>query len=63
MEPILAVGPRELPPTGTVLVWIDSGSTSGHEIPVPVESLRVAAQDDGAGQSAIYALAVRTCRG
>jgi hypothetical protein len=63
MNAILAVGPRELPPSGTVMVWIDSGNTAGHEIPVPVEELQVAEQDDGRGTSAIYALRVRECRG
>lgn len=63
MDAILAVGPRELPPSGMVMVWMDSGNTTGHEFLVPVEELRVAEQDDGQGTSAIYALRVRECRG
>jgi hypothetical protein len=60
---ILAVGPRELPPSGMVLVWIDSGNTTGHQVSVPVGELHVAELDDGQGTSAIYALRVRECRG
>ena len=60
---VLAVGPRELPPSGTVMVWVDSGNTAGHEISVPVENLQVAELDDGQGRSAIYTLRVRECRG
>jgi hypothetical protein len=63
MNAILAVGPRELPPSGTVRVWIDSGNTTGHQFSVPVEQLQVADLDDGQGTSAIYALRVRECRG
>ena len=60
---VLAVGPRELPPSGTVMVWIDSGNTTGHQISVPVEELCVAELDDGRGASAIYALRVSERRG
>lgn len=63
MDAILAVGPRELPDEGTVLVWLDSGSGTGHEVPVPVGHLQVAEMDDGQGASAIYALSARACRG
>jgi|tagenome__1003787_1003787.scaffolds.fasta_scaffold18111728_1 hypothetical protein len=63
MNAVLAVGPRELPPSGMVLVWIDSGNTTGHQVPVPVEVLHLAEQDDGRGTSAIYALRVRQCLG
>ncbi|MEV6845405.1 hypothetical protein [Actinoplanes sp. NPDC051411] len=63
MNAILAVGPRELPPGGMVMVWMDSGNTTGHEFLVPVEELHVAELDDGQGTSAIYTLRVRECRG
>ena len=63
MNAILAVGPRELPPSGMVTVWIDSGNTTGHQVAVPVEELHVAELDDGRGESAINALRVRQCRG
>jgi len=62
MVTVLAVGPRELPDHGWVQVWVDSGNTAGYEIPVPVESLRVADLDDGQGGSAIYTIEVTTCR-
>jgi hypothetical protein len=60
---VYAVGPRELPDGGLVKVWIDSGSTSGQEVMVPVGHLQVAEMDDGQGMSATYALRVRTCQG
>jgi hypothetical protein len=60
---ILAVGPRKLPNSGLVQVWVDSGSGSGHQISVPADHLALAEMDDGRGPSAIYALQVRDCRG
>lgn len=47
VDSILAVGPRELPPSGMVMVWVDSGNTTGHQVPVPLGELRVAELDDG----------------
>jgi hypothetical protein len=63
MVAMLAVGPRNLPDDGWVRVWVDSGSAAGREIPVPVESLRLADLDDGRSGSAIYTIDIRTCRG
>lgn len=58
---ILAVGPRDLPSSGTILVWVDAGSGGGHKIRVPVERLRLAESDQGEGRAALYHL--RTCSG
>jgi len=63
MGAILAVGPRQLPDSGLVQAWVDSGSGSGHQVSVPAEHLAVAEMDDGRGPSAIYALRLRECRG
>jgi hypothetical protein len=60
---VLAVGPRELPTSGTVRVWIDTGSAFGKEVLVPVGHLHMTGDDDGQGTSAIYALRMRTCQG
>lgn len=54
---VLAVGPRDLPKSGTVLVWVDAGSGSGQKISVSVERLRVAERDNGQGTAALYHLA------
>ena len=63
MSAILAVGPRMLPDSGTVPVWVDCGSGAGHTIEVPADHLVVADMDDGQGTSAIYNLQARECRG
>lgn len=63
MSAILAVGPRKLPDGGTVRVWVDLGSGSGHEITVPADHLAVADMDDGQSATAIYTLQARECRG
>lgn len=63
MSAILAVGPRKLPDSGTVQVWVDSGSGSGHQLVVPADHLAVADLDDGQGASAVYTLQARECRG
>ncbi|MEH1016438.1 hypothetical protein V6U90_25450 [Micromonospora sp. CPCC 206060] len=60
---ILAVGPRELPTSGTVQVWVDSGTGSGQQIEVPVRDLQVAECDQGEGRSALYKLRTTYGRG
>lgn len=60
---ILAVGPRELPESGTVRVWVDAGSCSGQRITVPVERLSLSERDKGEGGSALYDLATYPTRG
>lgn len=54
---VLAVGPRQLPESGTIQVWVDAGSGGGGQrIRVSVGDLRVAEQDDGQGRLALYSL-------
>lgn len=61
---ILVVGPRDLPESGTVRVWVDVGSGgSGQKITVPFENLRRADRDDGQGRAAIYQLTTYPGRG
>jgi hypothetical protein len=55
-RPVLTVGPRALPASGTVPVWIDTGSGWGYERPVDVGQLALADIDDGQGDSATYVL-------
>ena len=53
----LGVGPRELPNSGDVRMWVDAGSGfTGQRILVNVKDLRLAEQDDGRGTSAIYVI-------
>ncbi len=56
MGAILAVGPRRLPDSGTVRVWLDSGSGTGHEVMVPTDHLSLAEIDNGQTDTAIYNL-------
>lgn len=60
---VLAVGPRDLPSSGTVLVWVDAGSTNGQKITVPVERLRLSEQDKGEGRAALHELETYSGRG
>lgn len=55
-RPILTVGPRILPGSGVVRVWIDNGSGSGYMREVATSRLSLAATDDGEGSSAVYLL-------
>ena len=63
MSSVLVVGPRELPESGTVTVWVDAGSTSGQTIAVRVRDLRLAEADDGGGDTALYSLRAYDCQG
>jgi hypothetical protein len=51
------VGPRTLPDNGWAEIWIDSGAVHGYKRLVPVVYLTLAADDDGQGEHAVYALA------
>ena len=53
---ILTVGPRDLPTTGMVGVWIDTGAGPGYVRKVPVSQLKLAELDDGEGPAAFYTL-------
>lgn len=54
---ILAMGPRELPESGTVQVWFDAGSGgSGQRFTVPTEDLQLAERDSGEGTFALYSV-------
>lgn len=55
---ILAVGPRELPESGTVELRVDvgSGGGGGQRIMADVNDLRVDERDSGEGTLALYAV-------
>lgn len=52
----IVVGPRPLPASGLVEVWIDTGSGPGQRQHVPVRRLFLDSTDDGSGEHAIYCL-------
>ncbi|BCJ58656.1 hypothetical protein [Micromonospora endophytica] len=52
---ILAIGPRELPRTEMIEVWLDAGSGStGQRVMVPVKRLTRSDLDRGEGATALY---------
>lgn len=54
MAEALVVGPRQLPGSGLVRVWIEGGSGGGSYIKVRREQLAPAEMDSGEGEAAIY---------
>ena len=60
MVEFLGIGPRDLPNSGDVLMWVDAGSgATGQRIRVNVRNLRLAEVDNGRGASAIYVISRR----
>jgi hypothetical protein len=61
---ILAIGPRTLPTTEAVEVWLDAGSGStGQRVMVSVKQLTLSDLDRGEGATALYEYESNYCRG
>ncbi|MEU4160874.1 hypothetical protein [Actinoplanes sp. NPDC026670] len=52
--PVKVVGPRQLPESGTVEVWFDTGSRAGVMRPALPSQLVLDPADNGEGTAAIY---------
>ena len=61
---ILAIGPRELPRTEAVEVWLDAGrGWTGQRVTVSVKQLTLSDLDRGEGTTALYEYESHYCRG